>query len=329
MIDAFVSIYPAVTEARPAFMGHLTAFFLTAADPGFWAAPLFLAADRVNVSVQGLLQLDRRYVDAHWGDPRSVYRFPHMERTLAADDLRVTLLGDPLCDVHYQQAHGGAAPFGCNLPDGRDLPVMLDRGSELGAAIYGQVLGAGKKSAPLEDVADALAWQVSAFLACPTFEEPLFVANGNVELFVCPDGDLDACLGFHDMEAAGCAYDDGRYFAETEIAEPGEGGGAASITPSDDPWRLVPDAVGLGAAGMELTLQATAGELVLYSDDAARLTLRDSAGRTVTPTTRENTHCGGAAGRWYELAAGRYTLALAGDDAATVLLTRPSLHVPR
>lgn len=337
MLDAFVSIYPSVagSNERPGFLGHLFGVFLTASDPGSWQFPLYVAAERVNVSVQGIIERHVRYTERHYGDERTVYRFPHKAREVATNDLRVTMLGDPLCDTHHATngnvppANEGSTPFGCKLPDGRDLPVMLDTDSELGAAVYGKVLQNGKVTTPLEDVADAMAWQVGAFLACPTFQEALFVADGDVEVLVCPELGPSDCVAFHDMEAAACDYADDARFPERVVNEVGDA--PVALTLDGETRRLVPDVAGLGAAGMTLTLQGAVGqELVVATASPDRLTVRGPAGAVVPRTSRANTHCAGRQSFvWTLPAAGAYRVEVSGDAELELLATTRAAHLPR
>lgn len=332
MVDAFVQIYPAVKRGLPAYLGHLVGFFLTDNNPGFWQAPLFVAADKVQVSLTGLIEKHTSYSDRHYGDAREIYRFPHMERTVSRNDLSVTVLADPLCDLHHDQSFAGELPYGCNLPDGRDLAVQLELGTKSSEAVYEQVLDNGKTSKPLEQVTDALAYQIGAFLACPTFAEPQWVKRDNIELMVCPDGDLDACIGFHDMEQAGCDLANNTWFARTAVSAPGAGVGAA-ISPSDYPYAVTQaiDELGYGSGpNMELTVSGAAGEtLVLYGPALSRLTLKDARGRPMTPVVRPDLHCGGTSGwEWTLPSAGTYGITVSGTSEAVFLLTRPDLHAP-
>ena len=301
-------------------------------NPGFWQAPLFVAADRVQVSLTGLIERHASYSDRHYGDAREIYRFPHMERTVSRNDLAVTLLADPLCDLHHDQSFAGELPFGCNLPDGRDLAVELERGSKLSDAVFEQVLDSGKNSKPLDQVTDAMAYQIGAFLACPTFAEPQWVKRDNIELMVCPDGDLDACIGFHDMEQAGCDLSNNSWFARTAVSAPGAGVGA-TISPSDYPYAVTQavDELGFGSGpNMELKVAGAAGEtLVLYGPALSRLTLKDTRGRAMTPVVRPDLHCGSTQGwEWTLPSAGNYGITVSGTSEAVFLLTRPDLHAP-
>jgi hypothetical protein len=332
MVDAFIQMYPAVTRQLPAYLGHLVGFFLTDNNPGYWQIPLFAAVEKVQVSITGLVQKHASYVDRHYADPREVYRFPHMERVLARNDLSVTLLGDPLCDVHHDQSFNGELPLGCNLEDGRDLALQLDRGTPLADAVLRDVLSGGTDTKPLEKATEALQYQIGAFLACPTFEDSLWVRRDNIELMVCPDGDLDTCMGFHDMEQAGCDIANTTAFPATAISAPAIGMGGARIEPSDYPYRVTQlvDELGFGGSGMELTVAGTAGQvLTLYGPDLGRITLKDGRGRTMSPVVRTDSHCAGTtAWEWSLTNNATYTISISGEAEALLLVTSPTEHLP-
>lgn len=338
MVDAVLQLYPAVKEERPGFLGHVAAFFLTNNTPGFWQAPLFLAADKVQISLQGLLELDRTYTDRHYGDARAMYRFPHMRRTVARKDLTLAFLGDPLCDEHHAAQFDGALPVGCNLPDGRDLPVQVDPNSPVGATLRDRVLERGKKPAALDDLAEVLAYQLSAYLACPTFEQPRWVRDGVVEVFVCPDGGVDACVGFHDMEQAGCDADRGvGQWPVLDLEVPFETG-RGEITPTDTVQLVTLGAAVVGEQGggasarqFDLSFTAAPGQaIVLYGEAIGRASVRrGDGGAVVAATDRADSHCPSEAAReWQIPEAGTYTLRLDGTADARLLFTTPSAHVP-
>lgn len=293
MVDAIVQLYPAVDDARPGLLGHVMGFFLTAAHPGFFQAPLFLAMDKVTVSISGLLQLDRIYVDPVYGDAREVYRFPHRARTVQRSDVGVTLLGDPLCDLHHADAFSATTPYGCQLEDGRSLPVQLDVGSRLGSTIHEVVLGGGTRTGPLEQVQDALAWQLAAFVACPTLSEARYVREGPVEVLVCPEGGADACLAHHDAEEAGCDVGDASVFpSPTAVSAPSSASGlpAPLITPARTPYALSPAA---GGSDLVVGLDGAAGaQVTLHLDRDATVSLVRPGQSPIALTPGTNSHCG-------------------------------------
>lgn len=237
MIDALLQIYPDVNAEKPGLMGHLFAAFLTSNNPGFWQVPLFVSAEKVQVSLQALMQRELAYSEPQFSDAREVYVFPHKSRTVALKDVQVVGLGDPLCDEHYATAYGSYGvdlPYGCNLPDDRDLPVMLDVGSPLGKTLFKGAMKSGKDTQALDKIAEVLRYQIAAFLACPTFTEPDFIEYGPVHVMICPDGDPRACLGFHDMEDVGCATDALEPVELVVTSEDGE----VPISPHDWPYEI-------------------------------------------------------------------------------------------
>lgn len=334
MVDVILQAYPAVKRETPGFLGHLTAVFLTDRRPGTWMVPLFAAAERVQIVLSALLEEDRIYVDGRFGDVREVYRYPHQERLLETKDVSLSLIGDGLCDYHHAERFEGETPYGCKLEDGRDLPLMLDLGSDLARQIWTRLMGGGTNPAMLDDVQAVMSYQVATWMACPSFEEPAWVRDGPVEIMVCPDGALDDCLGFHDMHEASCAYTDETYFTPLEREAPpssgGGGGGEVVPTPTvsaaNDTYRLT--SAGLGGDMVAEVPGAAGDEVWLFTSEPSRFTLRGPGGAEITPDVEPNNHGCGPDPRVYTLPGGTHTLTISGTSDATFLLTRPDLHVP-
>jgi hypothetical protein len=345
MVDAYMTLYPAVREERPAFFGHLMAFFLTDAHPGSYQVPLYTSAQRVQLNAEALLERWAGYTDRHYGDAREIFVFPHQERTVSTSSLSVTFIDDPLCDYTHANHFSGSLPYGCNMvaEDGRDVPVMLDTDSRLGAAVYEQLTDNGNKPDLLQTMQDVLSYQISAFLACPSFDEGARVVDGPVEILVCPEGDFETCVGTHDMEQAACDYQDETAFPATEFTTGTITGSstAPTLTPSDFPYLLTFGGGlggddgggglggGFGGTGMQVTLDLAAGEEVyIRSDQASRLTYLDPNGQAVSTSTKTNTHCGNDLTVLTAGAAGAYRVQATGESDLRILVTRPDLHLP-
>jgi hypothetical protein len=331
MLDALIQIYPDVNAEKPGIMGHFFGAFLTANNPGFWQFPMYLSAEKVQVSLQALMQWEVSYHEPQFEDAREVYVFPHKSRTVALKDVQVVGLGDPLCDEHYEAVYGGydvPLPFGCNLPDERDLPVMLDVGSPLGKALYRDVMSRGKNSQPLEQMADVLKYQISAFLACPTFTEPAYIAYGPVHAMICPDGDPSLCLGFHDMEEVGCATSS-LTPVEKQVTSPT---GEISLSTHDWPYLVTLGELDplLGSpSGFELTYDANAGEVVtIYTPSFGRLRFEDPTGRQMQVVEKDNTHGCGKKYEWTFTRAGEHRVVVSGTQDLRIGFTSPEAHAP-
>lgn len=315
MVDAVLQVYPSVSTPiatpYPAFLGHLTGFFLTTEGPGWVGVPLYAAAEKITLFLSALVELDASYVDPHYGDAREVYMFPHRARTVAAKDIGLTMLGDPLCDLDHAWHAGGTLPWGCKLDDGRDLPLQLDLDAPIATSLFERLMGSGTKTEPLERTADALAYQLGAFLACPTFSEARWVADGPVELMICPDGALEDCRGFHDMEQAGCDFGDDSLFPASSVSLGGLGGSTTlSVSPSDNPY----DITGSG------TLRVTG-----VTDDV--ISIYGNTGGVSGPgstSDRANSHCGGTAVDFVFSSSGTLEIDVSGGR---VLISRPAEHI--
>ena len=81
--------------------------------------------------------------------------------------------------------------------------TLLDTTSEAGAYLKAAYV-ANDDQTILQLMSDALAYQIQALLACPDLPNAVYINDAPVELMICPEGGLDACLGYHDMEQAGC-----------------------------------------------------------------------------------------------------------------------------
>lgn len=211
-MDLVVQLSPiAGGQTIPAYQGHLLSFMLSDNNPGILAAPLYANLRSFSFSGFGLVKLAKRGLSLRpttFFQPTEVYAFPPEPRELAAADLVVALSPYGKCKESWARTFDGAQqPFGCD----QAKPLILDRTAPAGEAIYVDHTAEGTDAAKLDQFVQAFEYQIKTALACPTITEPKWVREdvpgGSVELFQCPDGAIDPCIAFHDMEDFFCERD--------------------------------------------------------------------------------------------------------------------------
>ncbi len=282
-LDMIVNVAPTVGSKDPGMLGHLLAYWLTPNNPGFLKAPVFLNADKAQVGLFNVWKRQKLYTHPGLGT-RDVLAMPHEPRTIDVADLLVSFIPQKPddCVATWEGRFSGLLPYGC----ADESPLVLDRNAPMGNTVWAEHMAEGTNAANLAQLVRALEWQVRTAAACPSVETPLWVQQGKVELFLCPEslGDLDHCIAAHDMEEFAC-----RPVADTEtVIEPLDDA-PISLTEQREPYVLRNPLLPL-FVGTEVTLELTVDDdTVLYTREPLRLTTADP--QNPLPAPIANTHC--------------------------------------
>lgn len=348
LVDAVIDLYPAPTENKPAFLGHVAAFFLTEENYGAAQLPLYVSAGGMQIAMSGMMGLWKSYTDPHYQDGREIFIFPQAPREIRS--AFVGLESDDECSDWFNGLFTGPLPFGCDI-DGSSNVVSIDSDSVLGATVLESLTDGGKSAEVLARLQQALQYQIATFVACPTFTEPSRVVDGPVELLICPDGDFAMCFGQHDMEQAACDFEDEEAYPpniQVPASVIGGGGEPAPILPLDDfPYLLTfqppvdPDDGGEDTdggvtteptptgSGMRVGVDGAAGQTIYLQSDAwNRITLLDGSNRPLDAVDVPNTHCTGTLHAWTFPTAGRYWIQASGESDLLLLMSDPLTHAP-
>lgn len=200
MLDMVVMVSPNTSgkTTQPGLWGHFVAYFLTENNPGFSRVPLFANIRHASVSIMGLMQNSKMYADEL--GMRETYVFPHSARTLSGSDVIVSLIGHDRCGDLWDANFGHVRPFGCE----QNLALTLERGTPTGAAIDTNFIRGNPM--PLNQIVEVFQHQIGAAVSCPSVDEPKWIREPPVEIFLCPDGDIDMCIGREDAEDFACEY---------------------------------------------------------------------------------------------------------------------------
>ncbi len=209
-MDLIVSLSPVAGQTtQPAYQGHLLAYLLSANHPGLLSAPLFANIRSFTLSAFGMVRYAKGGISMRPNTmfmPTEIYAFPPEPRELGAADMIVAFEAFDQCADSWRDTFGGQVPFGCD----QMKPLVLDRTAPAGESIYENHTEEGTDPSRLDQLISAFEYQLKTAIACPDISEPRWIredlpgGGGSVELFQCPDGDLDLCLAFHDMEDAYC-----------------------------------------------------------------------------------------------------------------------------
>lgn len=200
MLDLIIQVAPNTKgkHTLPAVWGHLVGYFLTENNPGFARVPLFANIRQVSISILGLLESTKMYFDPM--GYREVYVFPHTERALSRSDVMVTLVGHDKCKDLWGMFFDHEMPFGCELA----LPLTLEMTTAGSSIKSGFMPGGDPKN--LQQVVDTFIHQIGAGVSCPSVDEGAWIHEPPVEIFLCPDGNVDMCIAREDAEDFACAY---------------------------------------------------------------------------------------------------------------------------
>lgn len=344
MMDVIINVYPAVIQGLPAFSGHFISYFLTDNHPGFSVMPIFGNAKQILVFIGSLVQgIGGIYFDAYGF--HEVFVFPHMEREFSTADLGVSFVASDTCENYWNANFSGEVPFGCDLEAGYSTPLLLDTSNETGSIIK-SLYTQNDDTAKLQEVLDTLAYQISAQISCPTVNQPTWIEDDVVEIFVCEDSDFAMCIGYHDMERMAC---DIETFAADETSSAFPMIIAPSVDP-DDPTIINSSNVAYNVVYVPpkipvmppvyygyLAIEASAGdEMSLYLSDPDALSVYDIPNLNEPlidlPDPIPNSHCESSGPQQLVLTFeedGLYTFEM---DLTTppflMLYTEPANHAP-
>lgn len=299
LLDMQVQINPRIKPARtPAFWGHWYAYYLTDNNPGAQAVSAMFNVGKAQISALGLWEIDRSYVDEY--GLRELYKFPHQAREITKQDLIVALEGSPGCEKYYdaQGYDSETMPFGCAA----GTAMLLDRDSDEGATAYRRYSAGGQDATFTSQLTDSVTHQIGAALACPAVGEAQYIKEGPLELFLCPDGDLSSCIGFHDMEQGACDWQTEAgnplgapvTFREVFVESPTI---ASFVEATRYPYEVsVSPAAQVPVTSARLQFAVTA-QTIVYVQDVSRITRLDNVNtpgnpQVVTlPSLSANSHC--------------------------------------
>jgi len=249
--DLILTLSPtAGPQTIPAFQGHLITYMLTGNTTGnhLIAAPLYGNIRSITISAFGLVKFVKAGVSTRPGAalpglPTRVWAFPAEARQLAGADLIVGVQPYEFCERSWAENMQGAEPFGCD----QIKALVLDANSALTRQLIAErtdngddAEGVAALSADLDDLGKAFDYQLKAQIACPDVSEPNWIrkdiALGSVEIFQCPDGDVDRCIAYHDMEDYWCEVPASETATELEALLPHWEGGSV-----DYPGNFVAD----------------------------------------------------------------------------------------
>ncbi len=216
--DLVVTLSPvAGPQTQPAFQGHLLGYMLTPNNTGNHMATTSLYGNirSLTLSAFGLVKFAKAGISLRPsaplpGLPTRVWAFPAGARTLAGADLIVGIQAYEFCGRSWAETFGAAQPYGCS----EFKSLVLDTTSRQGAGLW-TATDAGddiektqELGGDLDDWVATFEYQLKTQIACPDVSEPSWVREdiplGSVEVFQCPDGDIDRCIAFHDMEDYWC-----------------------------------------------------------------------------------------------------------------------------
>jgi hypothetical protein len=317
MIDMVINVNPDVRSdpLQPGVWGQLTALFLTAQSPGEAMVPLFANMRRLQINLTNVWELHREYADpiGH----RELYKFPHRERTLTQADIFVFAEGyDKADEVWESDGQSVALPFGLSEAN----PVGIDFSAPLGDALV-SATGADTRLATL--AGDALNYHIAASLACPGVREQAWVREGPVEFFLCPDGDIDACVAREDMHEGACTFPtepvfdpfDPQSFLDPLVTFERYDVLTSPVIPASN----VPVYLQGSSAAGQIQIQVTA-DSAFYAAPGVVLSATGPSGPVTLPTPVPNAHCEEASAQRYsvgeEWPTGLYTLTV--DTSAAV-----------
>jgi len=202
----------------PAFQGHLISYMLTANNTGnhLLTAALYGNARSITVSAFGLVKFAKAGIATRPslplpGLPTKVWAFPAETRELAGADLIVGVQPWEFCEKSWAINFAGAeTPVGCD----KQKSLVLDITSSGGRTLWentkegDDITKLQALEGDLDDLVKAWEYQLKTMIACPDVSDPNWIREdiplGSVEIFQCPDGDIDRCIAFHDMEDFFC-----------------------------------------------------------------------------------------------------------------------------
>ncbi len=179
-------------------------------------------------------------------------------------DIFVYMEGYSDSDKYWEAEGYGDSP----LPFGAEdtSAVMIDTSNLAGQAL---AQGAGTDGTALQMFTDMFTYQVGAALACPSVREGAWVRNGPVEFFLCPEGEVEACVAREDLEEAACAFPTEPEFDIFDPQPVVEFPRLVVTSPSDVPVLLeaqTPTYLQSPVAGLDLSFQIEVTEdSVLYT----------------------------------------------------------------
>jgi len=297
--DLVVTLSPtAGPTTTPGFQGNLIGYMLTADNTGshLAVADLYGNVRSVTVSAFGLVKFAKAGISTRPslpipGQPTAVYAFPADTRALAGADLIVGVQAYSLCADSWAADFGSLTPFGCD----QQKALLLDLSSQQGAALWSATKNGDDQAAvsalgsDLDDWIAAWEYQLKTQIACPTVTESKWMRQdiplGSVEVFQCPEGDIDRCIARQDREDYWCEAtpmlpDDGQPL-EAEL--PMWTGGSSSYSgtfqahTTNDP-QTVTYKVGSQTYTLEWTLAYSEAEPLDVSQVVAELNKDELAG---------------------------------------------------
>ena len=198
-LDVVVTLYPAPDRQVPGLSGHLLAVAQDAAGLP-WAVPLWVSADRVQLTLSGLVG---RIDEGEEGVES--YAFPVLDGPVPAARVEVSFLPDPDCEAHARAAGLTEVPVGCAPDEGLPSSLSVTSESALGAAVVAEAMDHGRDRRLLEVLVEGLAWQLGAQAICAEPAAPRVVEEGPVEVLVCPGLAPQDCVTQQAVEAFLCA----------------------------------------------------------------------------------------------------------------------------